>query len=67
MMICKASAQCIKSIYYSMPISNVEVEATESSKALNKTKGIIQWYIADVLLLSASWQGIVNAPIDRAS
>jgi len=34
---CKASAM-YKNIYCSAPVSNVEVEATESGEALNKTK-----------------------------
>ena len=64
---CKASAQCVKSIYYSVPISYVEVEATESSKCQTRQKELFSSTVLMFLLLSASWQGIVNAPIDQTS
>jgi len=48
---CKTSTQCIKSIYYLAPISNVEIEATENSRALNKMKGVVSWYSASVFAI----------------
>ena len=59
--------QACRYLLFSAYQGNAEVEATESSEATKRQKKLCNSIALVFLLVGASWQGIVDAAIERTS